>query len=213
MIPSIPLIPPEQRTIVYNSYQMTSAIYSSPVLYRWAMKLRFRNYYVPRLEKVAAEIPRGARVIDLCCGDCAIYRRFLMKNDVDYLGIDISVDMVQKVAKEGIVIEARDVRIYVPPKSDVIICLGALLHFPAEAEAVIERAKNAARKVIVLEPVKYASWFHLQPVMMLASRFCDFGEGPVRFRYSEDALVDLWRELNVSKIERVGSEIMGIWEL
>jgi len=56
---------------------MASAIYSSPLLCRWAMKMRFRDYYTSRLQKVAAEIPYGSKVIDLCCGDCAIYRRFL----------------------------------------------------------------------------------------------------------------------------------------
>lgn len=190
---------------------MTSAIYSSPFLYRWAMKLRFRDCYDARLEKVAAEIPHGAKVIDLCCGDCAI-QELLRDNDIDYLGIDISTRMVRKVAKRGIAVEAADVRTYEPPPSDVVICLGALLHFPTEAEAVIERAKKSAPKVIVLEPVKYATWFHLRPVMMVASRFCDYGEGPVQFRFREDALVDLWRGLGVSRIESIGSEIMGVWE-
>lgn len=191
---------------------MPSAIYSYPWLYRWAMRLRFGAHYRPRLEAVAREIPYGASVVDLCCGDSAIYEKYLRKRRVDYAGIDINEKMISGLRKKGIDARVDDIRTFQPPEADVVICLGALLHFPENVDAVIERAKAAAKKVVILEPVRYAPFFFWPPIFNFAARACDFGEGPVRFRFTAHDLMERWRRHGVSRIETVGGEIMGVWE-
>ncbi len=39
----------------------------------------------------------------------------------------------------------------------------------------------------------------------------DFGEGPVSFRFQEDTLVKMWGRCGFSTVERVGPELLGIW--
>ena len=61
---------------------MTGLIYRHPRLYEAGLRLLYRGRYRERLEAVAAEIPEGGTVTDVCAGDCALYRYMLRERNV-----------------------------------------------------------------------------------------------------------------------------------
>ena len=190
---------------------MGSLIYSSPPLLGLMLRIKYGRFYHLRLKKVAQEVPEGSRVIDLCCGDCAIYFRHLRKKRVEYLGIEINPRMARIMREKGVRVISSDVRSYDIPPCDVLLCLASLYQFSNEAANVIGSAQQMARKIILLEPVENLACSGNPLVASIAARMTDFGEGPVSFRFQEDELIKMWCNVGFSTIERVGPELMGIW--
>lgn len=190
---------------------MASLIYSSPLLLGLLLRIKYGRYYHYRLKRVAQEVPEGARVVDLCCGDCAVYLQYLHKKGVDYLGIDINSRMARLVNEKGARVIVADVRTYNIPPCDVLLCLGSLYQFSNELTHMFQSAQQVADKIVLLEPVENMACSKNALIANLAARMTDFGEGPVSFRFQEDALVKMWGRCGFSTIERVGPELLGIW--
>lgn len=190
---------------------MASPIYSHPWLLELALRAKYGRYYLPRLERVAREIGNGDRVVDLCCGDAAIYRRLLRHRQVCYQGIEFNRSMVQALERRDINVLWGDVRRVAIPRCDVVLCLASLYQFPQHAAGIIRAATAAAPRVVILEPVENMASAG-NPLLVAVGRYItDFGEGPVTFRYSEEELRRQWQELRVAKMERLGPELLGIW--
>ena len=190
---------------------MASLIYSSPRLLELALRIKYGRFYHVRLKRVAKEVHEGARVVDLCCGDSAIYLRYLRKKRVDYLGIEINPRMARLVGQRGVKIVAADVRTYDLPPCDVLLCLGSLYQFSSQSNKLIQSAQQVAGKIVLLEPVENLACSGYPLIADMAARMTDFGDGRVLFRYQEDALFGMWRHLGFNTIERVGPELLGVW--
>jgi len=190
---------------------MPYLIYSSPLLLELMLRLTYGRFYDLRLNRVTQEVPEGAKVIDLCCGDCAIYFRDLNKKGIDYLGIDINPRMARQVNKKGAKIIVADVRTYEIPPCDVLLCLGSLYQLSNQSANLIQMAQQVANKIIVLEPVENFASSRNPLISNIAARMTDFGEGPVSFRFEEDELVKMFRDFRFSTVDRVGPELLGIW--
>ena len=190
---------------------MANLIYSSPLLMELMLRLKYGRFYDLRLNRVTQEVPEGAKVIDLCCGDCAIYFRNLYRKGIDYLGIEINPRMARQVNKKGAKVIVADVRTYEIPPCDVLLCLSSLYQFSDQSANLIQLAQQVANKIVVLEPVENFASSRNPFISSLAARMTDFGEGPVSFRFEEDELVKMLRDFGFSTVERVGPELLGIW--
>ena len=190
---------------------MASLLYSSPLLLGLALRIKYGRFYRIRLERVSKEVLDGSKVVDLCCGDCAIYLRCLRRKRVDYLGVDVNRRMVRLMKRRGIQVLHADVRSYNFPPCDVLLCLASLYQFSDQAAHLIQSAQDIADKVVLLEPVENLACSKYPWAASLAAKITDFGEGPVSFRFEEEELTDMWRHLGFTTIERIGPELLGIW--
>jgi ubiquinone/menaquinone biosynthesis C-methylase UbiE len=132
---------------------------------------------------VAAHVPDGASVVDLCCGTAELYRGFLKARGCDYLGLDFNSQFVFGNRKHGIKSRFFDVSKAEIPEADYVTMVSSLYHFRANADELLARMLRAARKgVIISEPVqnwsskpsllgKAASWLSNPGVGDYASRY------------------------------------------
>lgn len=190
---------------------MSNPIYSSPLLFNFVMRLKFGSTCRERLRRAAAEVRPGMRVIDLCAGDAMIYRSFLRRLDVDYTGYEINGRMVRSIRRRGVRMIQADVRTMELPPADVIMCLSSLYQFPDHAEALIRRALDVAPTLVLLEPIENLASSRFAPLAALAARLSDFGEGPVAHRFDETGLRERFERLDVTRIERIGPELLAVW--
>lgn len=190
---------------------MASLIYSSPLLLGLLLRIKYGRYYDFRLRRVALEIPEGARVVDLCCGDCAVYLQYLHKKGVDYLGIDINWRIARLIKEKGARVMVADVRTCDIPPCDVLLCLGSLYRFSNEYNHMFQSAQQVANKIVLLGLVENLASSKNALIASVAAWMTDSGEGPVSFHFQEDALVKMWGRCGFSTVEMVGAELLGIW--
>src|SRR5436305_14222025 len=53
----------------------TSLIYRSALGYELVMRALYGRHYAERMRAVAAEVPHGSSVLELCCGPATLYKR------------------------------------------------------------------------------------------------------------------------------------------
>jgi hypothetical protein len=137
---------------------MASIIYRSPLLYHCVMRTLHGRHFQDRYLAVAAEVPDGADVVELCAGDAWLYRHFLKPKGVKYIGLDNSPQFVQAAKGSGLDIRIHDAFRDPVPVADVIIMQASLHLFHANVGAVMGRLLDAARqKVIIAEPIRNMS--------------------------------------------------------
>jgi ubiquinone/menaquinone biosynthesis C-methylase UbiE len=100
------------------------------------MRGLYYPYYQTRLADVAAQIEPGTRVVDLCAGDCAIYRYQLFKKNVDYLACDNSPAFLRLARERGIAHYRLDVAEETQyPSADIVLMMASLYQFIPQHEA------------------------------------------------------------------------------
>jgi hypothetical protein len=126
-------------------------------------ELTMRALYGPRewsatYAAVAARIPSGARVVDVCCGTARLYRDFLRDRGCSYLGLDFNGDFVMHARRYGVDVRWFNLLAEPVPEADWVVMCSSLYHFGAEVDAVIEKMRRAARHgVVISEPVRNLS--------------------------------------------------------
>jgi len=99
-----------------------SSIYANEQLYRAIMRILYGRNFHARYRALAEEIPPRATVVDLCAGDCYLYRKFLRAQAVDYLGLDQSPALVRAAQQAGV--QARQFNVWrdeIPPTGIVVM--------------------------------------------------------------------------------------------
>jgi SAM-dependent methyltransferase len=173
----------------------TSLIYRNATGYELLMRVLYGRYYGARLAAVAAEIPSGVSVVELCCGPGTLYRRHLQHRPKgSYLGLDVNQGFVDRLVRRGINARRIDLTDDQPlPEGDVLLIQASLYHFLPDAEALVDRMLIAARKlVIVAEPVRNLASSGIPLVSLLGRRAADPGVGGHADRFTEstfDALM------------------------
>ncbi len=138
--------------------QASPFIYSNQRVYQLVIRLLFGRHFRARYETLAAEIPNGAQVVDVCAGDCYLYRRFLRKKGVQYLGLELSPQLVRAARAQGVSVQAFDIRQDEIPSAEIIVMQGSLYQFLPNATVVMQKMLAAARrKVIIAEPIRNLS--------------------------------------------------------
>jgi glycosyltransferase involved in cell wall biosynthesis len=173
------------RGVIGLSRRAKSPIYWTGHGYDLVMRALYRAEYRQTHSEVAAQIPDGASVVDVCCGTARLYRDFLRGRGCTYLGLDYNGDFVMHARHRGVDVRwfnVLDDPIPPIPPGDYLVMCSSLYHFGTTADAVLTRLRQAARRaVIVSEPVRNLSSLPL--VGGLAARFADPGVGTHTMRF------------------------------
>lgn len=194
-----------------------AAIYAKPAFYRLVMRVLYGEHFDDRYAAIAAEIPAGSRVVDVCMGDGALYLRGLRSKVTSYVGLDRSPAMVDWARKRGIDAREFDVTTADPPECDVAVIQGSLYQFLPNARPVVEKLVRAARyKAIVSEPVVNLSSSGNPWLSTLSRRLTN--PDPSRpwsgERFDQTSLGEFFRSFNCFERSRLiagGRECMGIF--
>jgi SAM-dependent methyltransferase len=172
----------------------TSLIYRSAGGYELLMRALYHRHYADRMRAVAAEVPAGASVLELCCGPGTLYRRYLRDRAGSYIGLDVNEGFVAGLRRRGVDARLLDLANASEPlpDADVVIIQASLYHFLPDAEAIVDRMLTAARElVIVSEPVRNLASSGVPGVALLGRRAADPGVGGHADRFTEDSLDQL----------------------
>ena len=165
-------------------------IYRSARGYELLMHALYGRHYEARMTAVAAQVPPGAIVLELCCGPGTLYLRHLRRHVGGYIGLDINERFVAQLRSQGV--DARHCDLALDrelPHADVVIMQASLYHFLPDASPILERMIAAARdRVIVAEPVRNLASSGLPGVAQLGRKAADPGTGDHAQRFSEESL-------------------------
>jgi SAM-dependent methyltransferase len=178
----------------------TSLIYRSAVGYELLMRALYGRRYSDRMRAVAAEVPDGAEVLELCCGPGTLYLRHLRSRTRGYIGIDVNPGFVEQLKRRGV--DARRLDLAASddplPDADVVILQASLYHFLPDPERILDRMLAAAReRVIVSEPVRNLASSNVPLIGRLGRSAADPGVGGHGQRFTEttlEALMARYRE-------------------
>jgi SAM-dependent methyltransferase len=149
------------------------------------MFLLYQGGYVERSKAMAALIPDGASVVDLCCGPATLYFDHLRFKSIIYTGLDINEGFVENVCSRGgnamvwDLVGNREL-----PRADYVIMQSSLYHFLPDARSIVDRMLKAAKKnVLIAEPVRNVADSENRLVAWIARKLTNPGTGdqPCRF--------------------------------
>lgn len=154
------------------------------------MLLLYQRGYAERSKALAALIPEGASVVDVCCGPASLYFDHLRLKHVTYTGLDINVGFVQGVCSRGATAMVWDVAEPKPlPKADYVIMQASLYHFLPDPRPIVDRMLEAAKKnVLLTEPVRNLAGSGNPLVAWLAQKLTNPGTGDQARRFDAKRL-------------------------
>jgi hypothetical protein len=178
----------------------TSVVYRSTAGYELLMRLLYGRHYGARLRVVAAQVPDGAAVLELCCGPATLYKRCLRGRVGSYVGLDVNDGFVAGLQREGI--DARRCDLAAGdqplPAADVVLMQASLYHFLPDARPLLDRMLAVARdRVIVSEPVRNLASSTTPLLRTLGRRGTDPGAGGHDQRFTEATLDELMNGMEV----------------
>lgn len=194
----------------------TSLLYRIPWLYHWAMRFLYRRRERRRFEAIAAHIPPGISVLDVCSGDGALYRCCLRGNAADHLGVDCNPRLLYRAGCAGSRVRLMDVRHGELPRADVIVMQSSLYQFIPDHHAMLQKLLRAARqRVIIAEPVSNWSTSEGGWRRRLGRLWTNPGTGPVPHRFVRAELEQLFRRYGVRVIQEHahGRELIGVFDV
>ena len=172
------------RRKIGMSYLGKSPIYWSGWSYDLTMRLLYGRALATTRAAVAARVPAGASVVDLCCGTARLCRNELAARQNPYLGLDFNGHLLLAARAHGAKVRHFDMRTDELPHGDCITMLSSLYHFRRDAPALLRRMRAAAKHtVIVSEPVANHS-SGKTPLANLAASLSNPGAGDYRERFS-----------------------------
>lgn len=142
-------------------------LYSFPRIYSMAMRMLYSKDYKKRYLDIVQLVINNSSVVDVCCGDCALYS-FLKNKNIDYLGIDISTEFVSFGNQRKIKVKLADVTKDEIPLSDYIILQGSLYQFNNPRALVKKLSKSAKKAVIISESIEKMEddLFFIKPIFL-----------------------------------------------
>ena len=156
------------------------------------MRVLYGRYYAARDAAVAAHVPDGASVLELCCGPARLYERELRGRIGAYVALDASERFVARLRRRGVDARRADVATAELPVADVVVMQASLYHFIPAADAMLRRMRAAARaSVIIAEPVRNLASSRLGPVARLAAGAAATAGGAQRGRFDAESLAAL----------------------
>ena len=119
---------------------MTSIIYSKRILIISAMRLLYSKGFGDRYKQIAMLIPNHSTVLEVCCGDCYLYKHYLSQKNIKYLGLDINPHFISSALKDGINILHHDQLSNKPiPEAQYIIIQASLYHFLPNEDIIFDK--------------------------------------------------------------------------
>lgn len=172
----------------------TSLIYKSTEIYELAMLLLYGRHYPARYRAIAELISPGSSVLDLCCGPALLYQRYLRKKSVQYTGLDLNANFIDRLNRQGGCGRVWDLRNDEPlPAADYVIMQASLYHFLPDPSAIVNRMLQAARKqVIIAEPIRNLTTSKSRLLSLLGRLSTNPGSGDQHLRFDEASLADFF---------------------
>ncbi len=170
---------------------MRSIVYWNAFSYNIIMRLLYPGGFKDRYAKLAALIPDDVSVVEICCGDCYLYRNYLSEKKIKYTGLDINPSFIAKAKKNGIDVyrfdlnQAKEI-----PKAEYLIMQASLYQFLPDAAGLMKKLLAAAqKKVIIAEPVKNLSTSQNSLTRFIAKRLSNPGTHHQMERFNEQSFV------------------------
>ena len=153
------------------------------------MRVLYGRHNESRYQEIAALIPDGATVLDLCCGPAQLYRQYLRSKKVQYTGLDINRRFIKQLQSENVDGRVWDLRENNQlPSADYVLMQASLYHFLPDTRPIIDRMLEAARrKVIIAEPIRNLSSSRIALVRSIARHLTKAG-GNHGHRFTEQML-------------------------
>ena len=179
-------------TLAYPRALSESLVYRSAWGYGLAMRVLYGRYYAARDAAVAAHVPDGASVLELCCGPARLYERELRGRIGAYVALDASERFVARLRRRGVDARRADVTTAELPVADVVVMQASLYHFLPGATAIVHRMRAAARtSVIIAEPVRNLASSRLGIVARLGAGAAATADGAQARRFDAASLKEL----------------------
>jgi SAM-dependent methyltransferase len=172
-----------------------SPIYWSATGYDLVMRALYGRSYSRLYADVAALIPDGASVTDVCCGSARLYRDFLAARGCRYVGLDYNPMLVRSVRRAGVDARVFDVRRDQLPRADVVTMCSSLYHFFDTRNEVLARLRQAADDaVIISEPVRNLTSHPFAPIRAVATLLTNPGRGSFESRFNPESFREFARD-------------------
>jgi hypothetical protein len=189
------------------------------MVYTAVVRLLFNRHFVERYRAISDRIPAGAEVVDVCAGDCYLYRRFLKEKHVRYIGLDLSSPFVKWACGRGIRALQFDLWKNEIPEADYVVMQSSLYQFIPREKWVIAKLLKAARKTaVVSEPVRNLSSSNIRWVADLSRILTRPMGGASSYRgqrFNPSSLSELFHsfpEFQKSCLIPGGREMLGIFQ-
>ncbi len=193
---------------------MKNPIYKHPWLYEWSIRILYHWHYLERYRAVAREIREGESVVDLCAGDCALYRYVLSQRNGDYTACDCNASFLHWASKQGITTCCVDLLDEAIPSADVLVMMGSLCQFYPNQVPLIEKMKKAAGRCVLLsEPVRNMAQSRFS-VFRMGSRWLSSVDQEIfTFRYDETIFVNELRKHDFQEFKKIpgGRDCIAIY--
>lgn len=177
---------------------MSSLIYNHRTAYHLLMRLLYGRYFSARYEAIAAVVPAGSAVVDVCAGDGYLYLNYLRPKAVLYQALDISPRLVQWMQRHGIQARQFDVWQDPLPLADIVIMQASLYQFLPDAAPVVQKMLCAARQcVIITEPIRNIASSDNPVLRFIGKRLTrpEAGDGVYHAqRFNQTTLLDFFRQ-------------------
>jgi glycosyltransferase involved in cell wall biosynthesis len=171
------------RGVIGVSRRTKSPIYWTGHGYNLVMRVLYGAEYERATAAVAARIPDGASVVEVCCGTARLHHDFLRSRSVRYLGLDFNGDFVMHARRRGADVRWFDLESDPIPCADYVVICSSLYHFTEHADDIVTRLRRAARRaVIVSEPVRNLSQLPVVGPLAAALTHPGVGDGAGHLR-------------------------------
>jgi len=162
--------------------------------YGIVMRVLYGRYYGSRDAAVAAHVPDGASVLELCCGPARLYLNELRGRVGSYVAMDSNAGFVERLRRRDVDARQTDVATADLPTADLVLMQAGLYQFLPQAEAMVGRMVAAARdRVVISEPVRNLAGSRVPIVARLAAAGAATTGGPHPQRFDEASLDVLMR--------------------
>jgi hypothetical protein len=193
-----------------------SLIYSNQLIYHLLMRVLYGLNFKDRYRAIAEIVPNEASVVEVCCGDCYLYRKYLKFKNIDYLGLDINPIFIHFATQKHINAMLFDLNKGVLPKADIVILQAGLYQFIPKHKEIVDKLLSAAlQTLIIAEPIKNLSESQNPIISFIAKRAANPGTGHAEMRFNEKTIMEFFKSYgdHTEKIFKIegGREIVGIF--
>ena len=183
-----------------NWGEIPSPVYWSATGYDLVMRALYGRGYARLYGDVAACIPDGASVTDVCCGTARLYREFLRARGCRYIGLDFNPILVRAERRAGVDARVFDIRRDQPPRADFVVMCSSLYHFFDSRNQVLATLREAANEaVIISEPVRNLTSHPFPPLRAVATWLTNPGRGNFEARFDPQSFRDFARDNGASE--------------
>ena len=194
---------------------MKSPVYWHPAIYNLLMRFLYGKNFEARYRAIAELIPDNANVTEVCAGDGYLFRKYLKKKNIKYIGLDINSSFVKYGQQNNIPIMKHDLFTDEIPSSDYVIIHGSLCQFIPNHEVIVKKLLAASKNVLLIaEPVRNLSSSSNPLVAFIAKYSANPGDNHAVHRFNKDTLIDFFqhfREFKEVKEMDGGRELIGIF--